>query len=210
MPARCCAANATNALRISLRQDEASLAAEWLAAAPFPHLILDDFLPEDSFGELFEILEEEPVETYRAEIYTFDASKPQPETVALAALRDAFTESLAPALARITKKPALTRTEMRAYAYRPGHYLLPHSDQGQDRAIAYAYYAPSPEPVTGGELELFDVVLEDREIIATTSAKLIEPRANRIVLFDVSDVSLHQVREVLSGLRISLSGWFYP
>jgi len=26
----------------------------------------------------------------------------------------------------------------------------------------------------------------------------------------VSDLSLHQVREVLGGLRISLAGWFYP
>ncbi len=34
--------------------------------------------------------------------------------------------------------------------------------------------------------------------------------ANRLVVFDVSDVSLHQVREVLAGLRISLAGWFYP
>jgi hypothetical protein len=26
----------------------------------------------------------------------------------------------------------------------------------------------------------------------------------------VSGVSLHQVREVVSGLRMSLAGWFYP
>jgi hypothetical protein len=29
-------------------------------------------------------------------------------------------------------------------------------------------------------------------------------------VFDVGDVSLHQVREVLDGMRISLAGWFYP
>jgi hypothetical protein len=30
-----------------------------------------------------------------------------------------------------------------------------------------------------------------------------------MAIFDVSDVSLHQVREVLAGLRVSLAGWFY-
>jgi hypothetical protein len=30
------------------------------------------------------------------------------------------------------------------------------------------------------------------------------------VVFGVGDVSLHQVREVLGGLRLSLAGWFYP
>jgi len=46
--------------------------------------------------------------------------------------------------------------------------------------------------------------------VRVESARVIEPRANRLVVFDVSDGSLHQVREVVSGLRISLAGWFYP
>jgi len=29
-----------------------------------------------------------------------------------------------------------------------------------------------------------------------------------MVLFDVSNASLHQVREVLAGTRVSLTGWF--
>ena len=96
---------------------------------------------------------------------------------------------------------------MRAFAYRTGHYLLPHSDHqdGLERVLAYAYYLPSPEPPRGGELELFRVTPE-----AITSELLIAPRPHRLVVFDVSDVSLHQVREVLGGLRISLAGWFYP
>ena len=45
-------------------------------------------------------------------------------------------------------------------------------------------------------------VVEDR-------AELVEPRPNRLVVFEVSELSLHQVREVMSGLRLSLAGWFY-
>jgi Rps23 Pro-64 3,4-dihydroxylase Tpa1-like proline 4-hydroxylase len=101
---------------------------------------------------------------------------------------------------------------MRAYAYRPGHYLLPHTDHrdGLTRQLAYAYYLPTPEPPRGGELELFACELRDGELVSTVSAAVIEPRPNRIAIFDVGDASLHQVREVVGGLRLSLAGWFYP
>lgn len=157
------------------------------------------------------VVDEEPVDTYEGDIFAFDASAPELRTEEMRALRDDFAAALAPILSRVTGK-AVSRVDLRAFAYREGHYLLPHSDHrdGLGRAIAYAYYLPSPEPPVGGELELFRCRVEGGEIVATDSAVVIEPRANRLVVFDVSEVSLHQVREVLSGLRLSLAGWFYP
>lgn len=192
-------------------RDAAVARVAWRSATPFPHLVVDELLADDALPGLLEILEEEPVERYEGDIFAFDATAPVPRTPDFAAVRDAFAGTLAPALSRITDK-VVTRVDMRAYAYRPGHYLLPHSDHqaGLERAIAFAYYLPSPDPPTGGELELYDCAIVDGELASTTSARLIEPRGNRLVVFDVSDVSLHQVREVLSGLRISLAGWFYP
>jgi len=191
--------------------DDGKLAEAWRAAQPFPHLVFDDFVPADALPELLAILEEEPVERYEGDIFTFDASAPEPQTDELRRLRDAFASTLAPPLSRITTKQ-VSRADMRAYAYRVGHYLLPHSDHqvGLGRALAFAYYLPSPEPPDGGELELFRCRAEHGALVSTESALLIEPRPNRLVVFDVSDVSLHQVREVLGGLRISLAGWFYP
>ena len=179
-------------------RDESALAAQWGEAQPFPHLVIDDFVDPANFAELFAILEEEPVERYTNDLYTFDATAPEPATAAFAELRAELARVLAPPLARITGKQ-VARAEMRAYAYREGDYLLPHADHITElrRQLAYAYYLPSPEPPGGGELELFPGVV-------------IEPRANRIAIFDVSDVSLHQVREVMSGMRLSLAGWFYP
>ena len=46
------------------------------------------------------------------------------------------------------------------------------------------------------------------ELISARPAHRVEPRANRLVLFDVTNASLHQVREVLAGNRVSLAGWF--
>lgn len=191
--------------------DEQELARAWQAAAPFPYLVFDDFLPADALPGLLEILEEEPVDRYEGDIFVFEASAPEPRTAELRALRESFAAVLAPPLSRITTK-TVARVDLRSYAYRVGHYLLPHSDHqhGLERALAYAYYLPSPEPPIGGELELYRCEITGTELVSTVSASLIEPRANRLVVFDVSDVSLHQVREVIGGLRVSLAGWFYP
>lgn len=190
---------------------ETELAASWRRAEPFPHLVIEDAVSADQVAHLLAVLEEEAIDRYEGEIFRFEASAPEPVTAEFRAVRDGFAAAFAPALARITDK-AVTHVDMRAYAYRPGHYLLPHSDHrdGLSRALAYAYYLPSPDPPRGGELELFACRVDGGEIVATESALMIEPRGNRLAVFDVSDVSLHQVREVLAGLRISLAGWFYP
>jgi len=192
-------------------QDEARLAKAWREAEPFPHLVFEDVVADEDMAALFEIVEDEPVDRYEGDILAFDATAPEAVTEAMRGLRDEFSAVLAPALARITGK-AVRRADMRAYAYRVGHYLLPHADHqdGLGRALAFAYYLPSPEPPVGGELELFRCTLADGELVATIPDRRIAPRGNRLVVFDVSDVSLHQVCEVLGGLRISLAGWFYP
>lgn len=191
--------------------DEAALARAWRDAQPFPHLVIDDFLAPECLDGLMEILDDEGVEHYEADLYAFDATAPDPRTDGIRRLRSAWVAHLAPALSRISGH-TVTSTDLRAYAYRVGHYLLPHADhqEGLERKLAYAYYLPSPEPPIGGELELYACRIESGELRDIASAKLIEACANRIVIFDVSDVSLHQVREVLGGLRLSLAGWFYP
>jgi Rps23 Pro-64 3,4-dihydroxylase Tpa1-like proline 4-hydroxylase len=182
-------------------RDEVALADSWRRAQPFPHVVVDDVLADDGFDALFEILEDEPVERYVADLYAFDATAREPTTAAFVELRAELGRVLAPALARVTGRH-VTRADLRAYAYRAGDHLLPHTDHQDElaRVLAYAYYLPSPEPPQGGELELF---------AGYASARVIEPRANRIAIFEVSDASLHQVREVMAGTRLSLAGWFY-
>ena len=188
--------------------DEALLARAWASATPFAHVVIEDAVANPD--ALLAILDDEAVERYEGEIALFDASAPEPATPDFARVRNAFASAYAPALSRITGKPVRT-VDMRAYAYRPGNYLLPHTDHqdGLARVLAYAYYLPSPEPPTGGELELFACALRDREIVGVEVGRSIAPRANRLVVFDVGDATLHRVCEVLGGLRLSLAGWFY-
>lgn len=193
------------------RVDPDQLAAEWRQAVPFPHVVIDDVVAPAALDELMAVLEEEPVERYESDIFAFEATAPEPQTRAFRELLETFARDLAPAFSRIGGR-AVSRVDMRAYAYRPGHYLLPHTDHqdGLARVYAYAYYLPSPTPPVDGELELYRCRSEDGEFVEISSVCRIAPRPNRLVVFDVGDLSLHQVREVLGGLRISLAGWFYP
>lgn len=190
--------------------DEPALTAAWRAAAPFPHVVIDDLYDADELAALMDVLADEDVEPVGADIFAFEVTPVAPSP-ALAALRDRWTTALAAPLARIAGVE-IARADLRAYAYRAGHYLLPHTDcqDGLDRRLAYAYYLPSPEPAVGGELELYRCALVDGELDEIASAAVIAPRANRLVVFEVSPRSLHQVREVQRGLRLSLAGWFYP
>ncbi len=192
-------------------EDERALAAAFRTAEPFAHVVIDDFVPAGDLPELLGQVDEEPLATYAAEIYAFEASAPEPRSKELLALRAAFVDVLAGPLSRITGRE-VSRADMRVYAYGPGHYLLPHTDHQEDvgRVLAYAYYLPSPSLPLGGELELYACELEGDVMTRADPVKAIAPVANRLVVFEVSDRSLHQVREVLEGVRLSLSGWFYP
>jgi Rps23 Pro-64 3,4-dihydroxylase Tpa1-like proline 4-hydroxylase len=191
--------------------DDDAIARRWRAADPFPHVILDDVVAPAAMSELLATLDDQAVLPYEGDLFAFEATAPGRVSADFERIRMAFAACFCAPLARMAGT-TITRVEMRAYAYRVGHYLLPHSDHQADlgRALAFAYYLPSDQPPVGGELELFRCAAVDGELFDIAAATRIAPRGNRLVVFDVSEVSLHQVREVLGGLRMSLAGWFYP
>lgn len=183
--------------------EEPQAPADFRGAAPFPHVVLDGVVDPARLDELLLLVDEEPLTARLAEHYAFDASDPEPRSEALRGLRASFEATFLGPLSRLAGRP-LARCDMRAYAYGPGHHLLPHTDhqEGVGRVLAYAYYLPSPSPPSGGELELFGGEPE--------ATRAIHPASNRMIVFEVSDRSLHRVNEVLEGVRLSLAGWFYP
>jgi Rps23 Pro-64 3,4-dihydroxylase Tpa1-like proline 4-hydroxylase len=193
------------------RWDPAALAASWRAARPFPYVVIDDLVPEPRLQQLRAAVSREPHGPNVTDLYEMMASA---STVSSPVLKEFQAALGAPdALAAISAicGKTLGRVEMRSYVYLAGSYLLPHSDCREEigRLVAFAYYLLPRESSVGGELELFSVETEDGEIVRTAPAGTIEPRGNRVVLFEVSPTSLHQVREVTEGGRCSLSGWFY-
>lgn len=196
------------------RLEAPDLAVQWRSARPFPHVVIDGFTTEEGRRALLAAMEEEPADLITDEIFEVMASGVRAEDARLRRFHAALGgPEVCAAIGALTGKP-VSRADLRAFVYGPGHYLLPHTDhqEGVGRAIAYAFYLETGPDLEGGELALFDVDLDPggREITAARVARVIEPRANRVVLFEVGDRSLHEVREVTRGLRLSLAGWFYP
>jgi Rps23 Pro-64 3,4-dihydroxylase Tpa1-like proline 4-hydroxylase len=192
------------------RWDLPALTAAWRAARPFPHVVVDDVLPEDKLQQLRVAVSREPHTPNVDHFYEMMGSG---LPVLHPVLFDFATALGAPdalgAIEAISGK-RLGSVEMRSYVYLAGSFLLPHSDcrSDLDRRVAYAYYLLPRETSVGGELELYECDLEGDEVVATRSSTVIEPRGNRLVIFDVSPTTLHQVREVTHGGRVSLSGWY--
>ena len=163
--------------------------------APFPHVIIDDAF---DVAPLRARLDDEDAELIVSEIFEVMATAELPALAEALMTRDVRDE-----LARLAGVGPVSRCTMRGYAYGPGHYLLPHADCDADRTrlLAYSLYVSVSDDLVGGELDLF---ADNRTLV-----KSIPPRAGRLVLMDVGDDSLHRVREVTRGLRVSLSGWLF-
>lgn len=191
--------------------DLPELSRRWRAAEPFCHVLLDDLVSPEELSRLAVAAGNEPYAPNQGEIFDFFGSNQPVEQPALEAFIDSFGSPAGLAAMHAITGETPTRLEMRAYFYGPGNYLLPHLDHQTvlGRKLACAYYLYIPEGSEGGELELFDVELRARRIVNARSSKLIQPQANRMVIFEVSDRSLHQVREMTAGARVSLAGWFY-
>jgi len=191
------------------RWDVAALAATWRTATPFPHLVVDDLVTPATLASLQQAVQQEPHWPNRGEIYEFMASG---TTLAHPTLRE-FERALgAPevldALRTISGRTVST-VELRSYVYVPGSFLLPHADSRAtvNRVIAFAFYIWTGG-CEGGELELYDCTMDGDELVTARAAKRVQPIDNRLVLFDVTNASLHRVHEVLAGHRVSLTGWF--
>ncbi len=191
--------------------DLPGLAERWRAARPFPHLLIDGLLGRERLKELRAEFAKEPHWPVGDQIYEFVTSGWPPARPGLVDFFAALsTPEVLRAVAAISGE-AVTRLEGRGYVYLAGSYLLPHADyrEGEGRAVAFVYYLAPDEGLQGGELELFDCVVEGGELVSAKPALRIEPRPDRLALFAVSPTTLHQVREVLQGGRASLAGWFY-
>lgn len=109
----------------------------------------------------------------------------------------------------------LTHVSASCSMYTTGDYLLPHDDLLSDRIIAFVYYL-SPWPnytewtdEMGGALELFNV--DSIGLPTFPVIKSINPNNNQFVFFKVSDISFHQVGEILTFEypRLTINGWFH-
>jgi len=177
---------------------------------PFPHIVVEDFLDEDTLDLVIDALagleynfSESDLFSYWASVRLTDIDHP-----ALNVLReDLGDKAWRNKVAKAFQVAKLSKIDMAAYVYGLGDFLLPHDDQVEDRVIAYSLHlTPDLEENDGGSLDLFEAGKEGKSKLV----KRIIPKFNSLNMFEVSPTSWHQVSEILTDIqRLTLTGWYH-
>ena len=177
---------------------------------PFPHVIVKDFLDEQTLDLVTYALAGLEYDFDEADLFNYlsfgltDVDHP-----VINILRDDLgDETWRAKVAERFGVKSLSKIDMSAYVYGLGSFLLPHDDQVEGRIIAYSLHLTDVEMTEKmvGALDLY----EADETGVSKLVKSIIPEYNSLIMFEVSDKSWHQVNEVLEDiLRLTVTGWYH-
>lgn len=170
---------------------------------PFPHLIIDDLV--NNLDDLKEACKGLDLIESNSDLYNFlrtDDFVISKNPVIVKFLAD-MKKRIIPLVAEIVDTPLdNTKLSIDYFEYHKGHYLLCHDDEVDDRIVAFVFYLNDMKENQGGELVIYDTELNP--------VKTITPKANSLLIFKLKKgESFHEVKEVLSGTRKTITGWFY-
>jgi len=180
---------------------------------PFPHWIIEDFLPVIEAVDLIKALRKEKFFLKEADLFTFyqtnDLKSVKNKT--LQEFNYYLCHEFAQELEKITKsKIKRDCIDISGNLYQNTNYLLPHDDRLEHRSFAFLYYLSDLEKKDGGVLALYDTKKISRAETPNKVAKRIIPKFNTMVIFQVSNKSFHEIEELLHDKqRLALSGWFH-
>lgn len=95
--------------------------------------------------------------------------------------------------------------------YEDTNFLLCHDDQLDDRKIAFLAYMSTVEKSDGGSLSLYTSKKKGKLFLPDKKVKQIYPSFNKLAFFEVSEISFHEVDEVITPdtKRLAIGGWYY-
>lgn len=172
---------------------------------PFYHRVIDNFLPEYVFQQVCSSAEKTELEPKHTDLFRFyqssDLSRSPKFRGFLSRVRRALDEDLR----ALNKSVANGEMDLFMSCYQEGCYLLPHDDCLSGRVLAFSFYLnkPAARKEASGERN-GRLVLIDTDGITPHSS--ISPKGNRLVVFEVSPLSYHEV-ERTQGPRLALTGW---
>lgn len=181
---------------------------EFIANTPFKNVIIDDFFNKEYLLRLKKELEKEKYYRESHDLYEFlrTVDFRNLDNKIIKEFRELiFSKEFINIIQEISQIELKNNIiELHSLRLQNGDYLLCHDDMVQKRKIAFIIYLSEVE--TGGELELFGSNNGNPNEIV----KKIKPKFNRFAMFEVSNKSFHQIKEVEGKLeRLSISGWFY-
>ena len=157
--------------------------------SPFPHVVVEDFLDEDTLDLVIDALagleysfSESDLFSYWASVKLTDIDHP-----ALNVLRQDLGDKIwRTEVAKAFQVSKLSKIDLAAYVYGLGDFLLPHDDQVENRVIAYSLHlTPDLEEEDGGCVDLFQANKAGKSKLV----KRIIPKFNSLNMFEVSATS---------------------
>lgn len=171
---------------------------------PFPHLRLPDFFDKQSITKVAQDLKKETFVKADADLFSFQQCNDLKHSKHqwLKGLRNYL---LSPEfiiwLSYITGENLKKELDISGFIYNDTDHLLPHDDKLEGRKVAFVINLSTVKPSQGGQLDLFK---------GNKIAKSYSPEWNSLVIFTVKPgTTLHQVREVINGKRVTIAGWFH-
>lgn len=177
---------------------------------PFSHLVINNFLKEEKAIQILKALSKEKFYKKESDLFKFMQTNDFIATnnKTIKKFREFFSsEELITFMIYLTSSDLKKgKVDMAGSLYQDTDFLLCHDDRLEGRKIAYIYYLSTLDEKEGGSLNL----LYSKNKIPTQISISITPRFNTFVFFEVSNISFHEVEEVITNKqRITINGWFY-
>lgn len=197
--------------------DSENLAHAFNNAIPFRHLCIDNVLKKDICDELENQLLQQTFAVKENDLFSFlqtaDLTIADSDSYLLVhdVVGALYSQPFREVLANATGVHDLTsKVDLTCSIYSHTQHLLCHDDKLSSRRLAFILYLvdDSWSEKCGGTLDLFTV---NKNKEPNGIFKRLVPKRNRLIVFEVCDISFHQVAEVLTKdkMRLSIGGWFH-
>lgn len=186
------------------------LRKQFIAAQPFPHLVLPQFLPPKKTRALVTAVSKEKFYAKESDLFQLKqtADLASTKNKQLADFRDLlYSQQFLWYMHELTGMWLAPRpVDLQGSLYEDTDYLLCHDDRVSGRTIAFLFYLSTMKQGQGGTLDLYS----SRNGKPFKVSKQIIPSAGTLAFFEVSKKSFHAVSEVTSPApRVAIGGWFH-
>ncbi|KAI5188767.1 prolyl 3-hydroxylase /prolyl 3,4-dihydroxylase [Nematocida minor] len=199
------------------------------STTPFYHRVVDGFLPQEVLSSVLEMYKESEFYEKHSDLFHFYQTNELKNEKRYQPFLNMVKNEMKKDLQNINKEVHSPEMDLFASFYAPGHFLLPHDDCVSQRVLAFSFYLNSTEDEnsaansSASPSEALQSAAENKENSETcckkngklvlyaqdgkTVAKRIATAANRLVIFEVSGKSYHEVEMMTAGRRSAFTGW---
>ncbi|KAI5171704.1 prolyl 3-hydroxylase /prolyl 3,4-dihydroxylase [Nematocida sp. LUAm3] len=186
-----------------MQQETVQKKAEIEYSHPFYHKMVDGFLSADELAKAKEVYASTSLFVKHSDLFRFYQSKELRNKEEYAWFLDRVKNEILKTAEKLGKDIISPEMDLFASFYSESHFLLPHDDCLDERIFAFSFYLGTMEDIeneeSNGALALY-------EGDGLTFSKRVPVVENRLVIFEVSEKSFHEVEKCF-GRREALTGW---